>query len=290
MSIKNALRLQVLALGALVMAAPVNAATIYASASAGNLIGAGPFLYGPYTTQHIIENNLPSGNAPGYLNTSINGVRTSGPGTSATRLSVSVSEPQSIASAYADLRLGKIGAFAGTTLSGFSSSSAMISDSLNFNISGANDATVTPLRFLISLHATALDAWGLMTFSGYTWYGSLGNGFAFNVQPSVVRHQTWLEGTTRFFDLTYNLSGVNPSFFPSLSLEAIAGGGTTSDFSNTAGIKIIVPQNATFTSQSGQFLASVSAVPEPASWAMMIFGFGIVGAATRRHRAVLAKS
>lgn len=29
---------------------------------------------------------------------------------------------------------------------------------------------------------------------------------------------------------------------------------------------------------------SVAAVPEPATWAMMIFGFGLVGAAMRRRR------
>ncbi len=30
--------------------------------------------------------------------------------------------------------------------------------------------------------------------------------------------------------------------------------------------------------------ASAAAVPEPATWAMMIFGFGIIGYATRRRR------
>jgi hypothetical protein len=34
--------------------------------------------------------------------------------------------------------------------------------------------------------------------------------------------------------------------------------------------------------------ASMSAVPEPASWAMMIAGFGVAGAAMRRRRAVIA--
>jgi PEP-CTERM motif len=34
--------------------------------------------------------------------------------------------------------------------------------------------------------------------------------------------------------------------------------------------------------------SDVSAVPEPASWAMLIAGFGLVGAASRRRRQVLA--
>ena len=34
----------------------------------------------------------------------------------------------------------------------------------------------------------------------------------------------------------------------------------------------------------GAFTANVSAVPEPASWAMLIAGFGLTGAALRRRR------
>jgi len=37
-------------------------------------------------------------------------------------------------------------------------------------------------------------------------------------------------------------------------------------------------------SQDLTFSASIAAVPEPASWAMMIAGFGVVGAAARRRR------
>jgi hypothetical protein len=37
-----------------------------------------------------------------------------------------------------------------------------------------------------------------------------------------------------------------------------------------------------------QVLASTASVPEPASWAMMIGGLGVVGAAMRRRRAVVA--
>ena len=35
-------------------------------------------------------------------------------------------------------------------------------------------------------------------------------------------------------------------------------------------------------------IATTSAVPEPATWAMMITGFGLAGAAMRRRRATLA--
>jgi hypothetical protein len=32
------------------------------------------------------------------------------------------------------------------------------------------------------------------------------------------------------------------------------------------------------------FIAAAQAVPEPASWALMITGFGLIGAMTRRQR------
>jgi hypothetical protein len=38
----------------------------------------------------------------------------------------------------------------------------------------------------------------------------------------------------------------------------------------------------------GAFQVEVVAVPEPASWAMLIAGFGLIGAMQRRHRAVAA--
>jgi hypothetical protein len=36
----------------------------------------------------------------------------------------------------------------------------------------------------------------------------------------------------------------------------------------------------------GQVTVPVSAVPEPATWAMMLGGFGLLGAATRRRNRV----
>lgn len=45
--------------------------------------------------------------------------------------------------------------------------------------------------------------------------------------------------------------------------------------------------DSNFDDNSGFISASVS-VPEPASWAMMIAGFGLVGAAARRRRTIVA--
>ncbi len=60
--------------------------------------------------------------------------------------------------------------------------------------------------------------------------------------------------------------------------EAIA------DFSHTAVLDFDLPDGVSFISGSGTLLAGTSAVPEPASWAMMIAGFGLIGTAMRRRR------
>lgn len=66
-------------------------------------------------------------------------------------------------------------------------------------------------------------------------------------------------------------------------------GPVSMDFSNTSTIGIQAPIGGNFTSSSGQFLGfsqtpTTNVVPEPASWAMLIAGFGLVGATMRRRR------
>ena len=92
----------------------------------------------------------------------------------------------------------------------------------------------------------------------------------------------------------------------SLNGNAIAGSGgnftTWTDFSSTggifnAGVNLLQFTVTNFGQQSGnpsglrvEFLSSetgVNAVPEPKSWAMLIAGFGLVGAAARRRRSAL---
>lgn len=62
-------------------------------------------------------------------------------------------------------------------------------------------------------------------------------------------------------------------------------GGATCGFGHTGRFGFDpLPDGLSFGSASGVFLTDVGAVPEPASWAMMIAGFGLVGAAMRRGR------
>lgn len=63
-------------------------------------------------------------------------------------------------------------------------------------------------------------------------------------------------------------------------------GGASCGFGHTGKFGFdALPDGLSFSSASGVFLTEANAVPEPASWAMMIAGFGFVGAAMRRrHR------
>jgi hypothetical protein len=59
-------------------------------------------------------------------------------------------------------------------------------------------------------------------------------------------------------------------------------------FGNTQGIGFSpLPDGLSFTSASGFFLRPLGGgvIPEPATWAMLISGFGLVGATARRRRA-----
>ena len=64
------------------------------------------------------------------------------------------------------------------------------------------------------------------------------------------------------------------------------------DFGDTSAFAFgALPTGLSFTSASGVFLTGqpgVGGVPEPASWAMLIAGFGLVGALQRRRRPVAA--
>lgn len=58
------------------------------------------------------------------------------------------------------------------------------------------------------------------------------------------------------------------------------------DFADTAHLDMTLPEGLQYTSASGVFLtaAGVPGVPEPATWAMMLLGFGAVGIAARKAR------
>jgi len=89
--------------------------------------------------------------------------------------------------------------------------------------------------------------------------------------------------TTLFLDGWFRLTNCN--------------GNWTCDFGNTSAIRFgPMPAGLSWTSQSGVFLLALGTgggggtpgIPEPATWAMLIAGFALVGAAARRRATVTA--
>jgi PEP-CTERM motif len=96
-------------------------------------------------------------------------------------------------------------------------------------------------------------------------------------------NQTLADSLTITGNGIYDVFG-SLAIFASLNDNA---GTVEMDFLHTGTFGIQTDPGVSFTSDSGVFLGSgltPGAVPEPASWALMIAGFGLVGSAVRRRR------
>ena len=108
----------------------------------------------------------------------------------------------------------------------------------------------------------------------------------------------WVTGF--FGDIGTSMSTrlVIPSGLSTLGLRANlsvrCGSGDTCDFGHTGTVRFgDLPSGLSYTSESGAFLTGLGGVvgggvPEPATWAMMIAGFGLTGVALRRRRDLAA--
>ena len=123
--------------------------------------------------------------------------------------------------------------------------------------------------------------------------GGVGDGGGFN--PGTGSTVTWTLydlATTIDSDQTYS----DVSIFNDLGTGTVYGSVTVGSATslvtvalNAAGIQALNRAvDGGFAFNVGGALSFDAAVPEPASWAMMIAGFGLVGAAMRRRSAALA--
>ena len=130
-------------------------------------------------------------------------------------------------------------------------------------------------------------------------------GGASSLTLNIAAPYTWEFGDNT--SLTYTLYDASPAIdsfqtytgatgiYDDLGTGTVYGSAT---YSSTPGVVSIVLNQAAIDAYNaagdgGQAFAiggalSAGAVPEPASWAMLIAGFGLVGAAARRRTAVLA--
>lgn len=226
------------------------------------------------------------------------------------------------ASAAADLATGKVHLFATAEYSAGDAgaaaiASARLNDTLHFSVAGANANTITliPVSFAFdgkftpgrALNPTATLYYDF-TFGNARAYefGDYGAGyyngtsyptFAFPAAAGITSgwqsasFSSYDPQNTRFSGI-YALTGASADIPISFGLQIIAGNNVTLDYLNTGSISIGKVAGVSFTSDSGVFLTkaggAVGGVPEPASWAMLIAGFGLTGATLRRRRALTA--
>ncbi len=221
-------------------------------------------------------------------------------------------DPTGSAFASAALARGTLAASAASSDYVESTGGAALLDRLQFKIEAAPE-TSTTVRMQFFYHGV----FGPLTQSGSlqsyfnvnifqatngpfgtTYHGSAGLGITRSHDNSFPDWSTHGEsgwksisiersGNTFFIDAMYDLVGPSPYVDMGVSLTALTRHESSADFSNTASIRLFLPQGVSFTSASGAFLAA-SAVPEPAIWALMIGGFGAIGLAARRRRVLAA--
>jgi choice-of-anchor C domain-containing protein len=205
-------------------------------------------------------------------------------------------------------------AVAATAILGASASNAAVAI-----INGSfEDGTIDPGSFttLSAGDSTTITGWLVggagVDYIGTYWQASQGSRSIDLSALGAGSLSQILSGLTigQTYQVTFDLAG-NPDAGSSTKVAVVTDGGTTStyDFLQGANSKSSMGwtthtfnfkatgENATLTFSSaeenayGPALDNVSisgAVPEPATWAMMIVGFGVVGASLRNRRRALA--
>jgi hypothetical protein len=205
--------------------------------------------------------------------------------------------------ALADLASGALKGVADSTgTDNRASFSAAMSDGFVFNIANATADTITRLFLKVHYDAeiyrggtvqlatemrTGVGQYGstvmLANPGTFTFYhqDAIGVGYD-NIEFSDLGNST-IHGTFNHL-LAFDIKGATgtASFFAGVS--TVGDGGGKANFGNSAHFSFILPKDVTFTSGSGVSFTAVGGVPEPSTWAMMLVGFGTIGAAMRRRR------
>lgn len=221
------------------------------------------------------------------------------------------------ATAAANLATGKVGLTASAANFSSANSSARLIDTLHFTVAGATASTVTyiPVSFSFAgtlvegndpTHSSAELTWGFYFGNAATYeFGDYGAGYfappnypTFSF-PETVPSRTagwqsysfasYTPTDTRFTGV-YAITGATADIPIDFSL-ALNASNLSLDYLDTGNIAIGRVDGVSYTSDSGVFLTAggtVGGVPEPASWAMLLVGFGTVGALARRRRVAVA--
>lgn len=218
------------------------------------------------------------------------------------------------ASTYANLATGKLGATGITDYYQTAATSAEFIDTLNFVIAGADTLTVTNIIIKFQLdgglfapdaplgtpglgtrRSSVDDQFSFGNANARVSFGLNGANASYNSPATLtqsVSQNGWVgyswdsisPGLTQFTGV-YALNGMTQTLGIRNYLSAFAASIGSFAYGSTSSLDFVLPSNVTFTSSSGVFLAGnqVGGVPEPASWAMLLIGFGVIGTAMRRR-------
>jgi hypothetical protein len=150
-------------------------------------------------------------------------------------------------------------------------------------LSAASNANATALTWTASNIYFDRDGFASTIFNGTFDYDATTGTFAnANFSLGLTNGSCCWSGTVNAGSSTAQFLTLDTTFFSQTALVNLAGpmtnaGGTIGLTSGTYGSSTL---------RSGQSIsAPVPSVPEPASWALMIAGFGIAGGALRRRAA-----
>lgn len=146
-------------------------------------------------------------------------------------------------------------------------------------LTAANFVDFTYQSSLLSFDITS------STLQGFNaTFGALPGLDAVDIQQTL---QTNPDGSQSAFEFTTNLSS---SSFPNglwrVDVSIPAPGGSTLPAGGGGGVNFDVGEAYSYTLAQGPGLLTAGGVPEPATWALMIAGFGLAGAGLRRRRAL----
>ncbi|HEY0435983.1 MAG TPA: PEPxxWA-CTERM sorting domain-containing protein [Phenylobacterium sp.] len=146
-------------------------------------------------------------------------------------------------------------------------------------LSGAhlNGGTVTAAGLTADVDFASNGGFAAVQFIPFAAFGSLGDVFGFGGHPPIVFSGPGIDGYDGRSTLTATAVDIfGPDGTDGFGLFGIHYGGSSYI------LAVDHFSNAYFSAEG-----SVSAgVPEPAAWGLMIFGFGLAGAALRRRRAL----
>lgn len=238
------------------------------------------------------------------------------PGVPNTSASAAVSADLSTASLHlSGFDTGVVHTYQG---SASTNSFASLTDMLHFTVAGAVGSTVTAVGITFTLEGamhqtgTSIDGNSNGEIGGGMHFGrsdarfdlrNYGAGYGTSSTGGhtvVIYLDTYPDGnpgtwttnadhTVNTFTETYNILGAAADIYVDLYAGLQCSDGMACDYGNTAKFALSLAPGTSFSSDSGVFLkgsGAVGGVPEPASWALMLAGLGVIGATLRRRRAL----